>query len=512
MGRAFCSGPGFGLAAIALYGGLGVALTPALAAQANQRPSIAQALDEFEGGELYIHPAQGRDRATGAEDAPLQTITQALAIAAPGTTIVLAPGRYDRDSGEQFPLQIPDGVTLRGNEGDYGDGVLIYGGGSFVSGAAGQQSAAVIASGRAILSGLTLSNAEGHGLWVEQGAPVVTNCLFWGSGQSGMTIGGGSPTVRHSRFYQNQGSGLLISGTATPLVQANRIEDTGYGLTIQGQAAPRLLQNYISGNRSGVVIQGQAYPTLRSNQIVDNREDGVVTLAQAQPDLGTQGQPGYNEFSSNGQYAVNAAASDQIIAAAGNRFLTGSPASRTSGRVDFSGIVAGEQAALASPAQTPLAQAPVAQAPTAQAPINQGSSSLSAPLPTRQASSTAAIRPALASQAPQQRSTGFERNADLLPVPAVSVPVGHVGGMSTVSAGPGGASARRATLRYRVVVEANSTQDQAIVQAIAPGAFITRVNGRAVMQVGAYQRSENATQMQRQLASRGLRAEVQQVR
>lgn len=486
--------------------------TGAIAAAAKPAPQAVEAATQT--SELFVHPTEGGDRAAGGEATPLKTITQALAIATPGTTIHLAPGRYSRESGEQFPLQIPDGVRLEGNGAGYGDGVVIYGGGTFVSDMGGRQNATAIASGRAVLNGLTLSNDSGHGLWIEQGTPTVSNCLFWGSQQSGIAISGGShPAIRHSRFYQNQGSGLSVLGTAAPLVQLNRIEDTGYGLTIGDQANPRLLQNYISGNRSGVVVQGQARPVLRDNHIMQNQHDGVVTIAQAQPDLGTQGQPGRNQFRGNGQYAINAQASTQIIAAAGNEFLTGSPPDRTAGRVDFNSAIAvaplpeRSMASAALPAPAPTSSTPPAVTPPA--------ATLRAAAPPAIRTGTGE-RPAVARRVSVQQNAALpnppqsrpQRSANLLPVPAARVPIGHVGGRATVSAS-GGASYSQP--RYRVVVVADNAQAQAQVRAIAPGAFITRVNGRAVMQAGAYQRSENAGQMQRQLASHGLRAEVQQI-
>ncbi len=507
--------------------------------------AIAQAeISPTEITRLFVHPLQGSDRATGAEDAPLQTITQALLLASPGTTIVLAPGRYSRDGGEQFPLQILDGVTLQGSPDDYGDGVIIQGGGTFMSATAGRQNAAAIASGSAVISGLTLSNDRGHGLWIEQGAPTVTSCLFWGS-QHGVAIGGDSrPTVRHNRFYQNRGSGLSIGGTAAPIIQTNRIEETGYGLTISEQAAPQLRENHIRGNRSGVLIQAQARPQLRGNRILSNREDGVVTIAQAQPDLGLQGQPGGNQFSGNGRYDINAQASNQIIAAAGNEFLTGSPVARTSGRVDFSGVVAAVPSAIATSAgqhpQTlvpaaattsnealrdetpgeaialPVALPPIAptraQNPPARPGFNPIAGLSQSPSPAAALSSPAPQPNPLQAALPQRPNSPPPRRQpsdDLLAVPTAQVPVGYVGGLSRISAASVGGA--RLTPRYRVVVEADSAQAQAVVQAIAPGAFITRVNGRAVMQAGAYQRVENANQMQQQLASRGLRAAVQQM-
>jgi len=523
------------------------AQNPALGLLTTQAPETVEAA-----AYIFVHPVRGSDRATGDQAAPVQTITHALSLAAPGTTVMLSPGRYSRGTGERFPLRISEGVTLEGDVAAYGDGVVIIGGGDFASSIAGRQNAAAIASGTAMVRGITLSNPEGHGLWVESGAVVVSQCLFWGSRQDGIAVGGNSrPRIRHNRFYQNRGNGIAVRGTAAPLIQTNRIENTGYGVAIQDEATPRLLQNYISDNRSGVVVQGRSRPILRQNHITRNRQDGVVVIAQGQPDLGIQGQPGNNRFSSNGQYAINAQASDQIIAAAGNALLTGSPAARLAGRIDTRGLVSLGSADVpgnvrrltpseqpASPLLPSLPVGSTAGSNTADAAVpipvippaqTQGIPNQPAPLPTVAGTAAMTQRPAVNSAAnsagemaivpiaatqrsvsPQRSAAPPPRNRNLLPVPSSRAPLGHVGGRSTVSAAAGGS--QRPASRYRVLVEARSPREQALTRAIAPGAFLTRINGSAVMQAGAYQRRENATQMQRQLANSGLRVQVQHIR
>ena len=99
------------------------------------------------------------------------------------------------------------------------------------------------------------------------------------------------------------------------------------------------------------------------------------------------------------------------------------------------------------------------------------------------------------------------RNTNLLPVPASSAPLGYLGSTPRVSATGGGTPRPR----YRVLVNLRSFREQALVEAIAPGAFVTYISGRPAMQAGAYQQIENANQMQRQLARTGLSAEVQEM-
>src|SRR3954452_20596638 len=58
---------------------------------------------------VHVDPA-GSDAATGTADAPLQTIGRAVALAARGDTVLVAPGRYP----EYVYLNGKSGITFRG--------------------------------------------------------------------------------------------------------------------------------------------------------------------------------------------------------------------------------------------------------------------------------------------------------------------------------------------------------------------------------------------------------------
>ncbi|MDE5068293.1 MAG: DUF1565 domain-containing protein [Trichodesmium sp. St4_bin8_1] len=82
---------------------------------------------------LYVSSSIGRDYRDGTKTTPLKTITYALKIAQPNTTILLAPGTYSRQTGEVFPLILKPKVTIKGNFFNRGKNVLIIGGGNFNS-------------------------------------------------------------------------------------------------------------------------------------------------------------------------------------------------------------------------------------------------------------------------------------------------------------------------------------------------------------------------------------------
>ncbi|PSB04358.1 hypothetical protein C7B76_32130, partial [filamentous cyanobacterium CCP2] len=161
-----------------------------------------------------------------------------------------------------------------------------------------------------------------------------------------------------------------------------------------------------------------------------------------------------------------------------------------------------------------------------QVPIAQPRSNFNAPIeipvPAPESSQVAPV--AVAAQnlpAPPSQSPP----ADVLPVPDGNVPLGNIGSLPTVNvsrnvafrAGGGSTGSassganRRANLRYRVVVDARNEQDQTLVQEIVPSAFRTSVNGRSLIQVGAFNSRDNAEQTVQLLSQSGVRAVIQEM-
>ncbi|WP_333203093.1 MULTISPECIES: DUF1565 domain-containing protein [unclassified Microcoleus] len=129
---------------------------------------------------LYVNPQTGSDSAVGSQSAPFKTIARAIGRAASGTTIQLAPGTYSAASGEQFPLEIPSGVKVIGNETNKGRGILIQGSGKFVSPTAAGQNITILLATNSQLRGVTVTNLDsrGTGVWIESTSPTVANCTF----------------------------------------------------------------------------------------------------------------------------------------------------------------------------------------------------------------------------------------------------------------------------------------------------------------------------------------------
>jgi parallel beta-helix repeat protein len=110
---------------------------------------------------------------------------------------------------------------------------------------------------------------------------------------------------------------------------------------------------------------------------------------------------------------------------------------------------------------------------------------------------------------------------DILPVPDSMPPLGNVG-RSTAAKAPTRIATGDGTsppfpptrhslvgIRYRVVVEVATSDQQAQVKTVVPGAFPTSFKGKVAMQAGAFGDQEKANQLVQELASQGLKAIVE---
>lgn len=272
---------------------------------------------------LFVSPTIGNDATgTGSQRSPLRTLTHALNVAQAGTTIMLSSGTYSTETGEQFPIRLRQGITVYGNPSAQGEGVLIRGGGDFISPTATRQNIAILGVDEATLAGVTVTNPNhrGYGVWVESSSPTIIDSTLTGNQHDGVSVNGTSaPLIQGNHFYRNGANGVTVFGRSHPRIQANVFEQTGYGINVGDSAAPIILNNRIVDNRSGVVAQEQAQLTMRQNVISHNQQNGVVAIAQAHIDMGTAEAHGQNQFSSNGQHDINARVADYPVMAAGNQ-------------------------------------------------------------------------------------------------------------------------------------------------------------------------------------------------
>jgi parallel beta-helix repeat protein len=338
----------FGHAGVALEPPPHLAQTPTAETQATKKV-------------IFVN-SSASENGDGSASTPFKTITQALQQAGSDSIIKLAAGTYSRESGEKFPLRLKPRVTLQGDSSSKGSNIIIKGGGMYMSPTFARQDVAILGADDAVLMGVTVtnSNPRGYGLWIESSSPTVTNNTFTGSNHDGISVTGDSaPIVRNNRFIQNGANGITIYGISKPEIRENVFEQTGYGINVAQRAAPLIAENRIINNRTGVVSQAFTKPVLRNNIIEGNKEDGVVAIANSQPDLGTSTEPGNNQFRQNGRYDINSSAAKRVtISAVGNQVA----ADRSIGNIDFAGtsdVIASNSGVVGADSRAPVRESGV---------------------------------------------------------------------------------------------------------------------------------------------------------
>ncbi|HLO88618.1 MAG TPA: DUF1565 domain-containing protein [Nostocaceae cyanobacterium] len=454
---------------------------------------------------LFVNPSRGDDQAgNGSDRTPYKTITQALLLAQPNTVIMLSPGRYSRETGEIFPIMLKSGVSLQGDISNKGQGVIISGGGEFLSRNFGGQNVAIVGANQASIKGVTVtnSNARGYGIWIESTNTLVEENTFTGSTQDGVAIAGSAtPSINKNYFYSNGANGITISGNSRPEVRENVFQQTGFGINIAQNAMPVVVGNQITGNRSGIVVQANARPVLRQNLIQGNREDGLVIIAQALPDLGDANNPGQNEFRSNSRFDINAKAAKQLIMAVGNNLMS----DRLAGNVDIQGT----SAPIARNPTPPIANAPIAR-----------NLSRSSTLPIPEVPTGGEITFSAPTIPQTNRSTTILTNRNTRQSQLPSLPnnlapandpqqlnyVEFTAPQATPSTPQGNFT--NSGKRYRVYIPVANDQQRQIVKSIISDAFNATWQGKKVMQVGTFSTQENANEVVQLFTNQGLRAIV----
>lgn len=248
--------------------------------QKGKATAIAQA------NTIYVNPQSGSDSGSGSsEGSAYRTISYALQQASSGTVIQLAPGQY---SAESFPIQLKSGVTLRGNENQQGQGVVISGGGTYTSPTFASQNVTIVAGQNSQISGVTVTNTNtrGTGIWVESTNPIIRNNTFTNNNREGVFVtGSGDAKVENNQFVRNLGNGISVARQASGEIRGNTFQQTGDAIVIGGTATTVVANNQIRENRDGVVITEQSRPTLQGNTIESNRDYGIVTIGEAKPNL-----------------------------------------------------------------------------------------------------------------------------------------------------------------------------------------------------------------------------------
>ena len=265
---------------------------------------------------IYVNPTTGSNNNSGSQQAPLKTITQAIKQAASGTKIQLDEGNYNAASGEIFPLIVPFGVTIIGNEKNKGSGIIINGSGRHLSRTFASQNVTFVLSNASRLRGVTVTNSSSRGtaVWIESSAPMVANCTFINSQREGIFVAGNAnPVIKDNIFTQNSANGISITKNSQGEIRGNSCFQTGFGIAIGDNATPKVIDNKIYENRSGIVVSGNARPVLRENVCENNIQDGLTVVANALPNIGNNTNPGNNIFRNNRQFDIQNASINKLI-------------------------------------------------------------------------------------------------------------------------------------------------------------------------------------------------------
>lgn len=146
---------------------------------------------------IVVHPTDPQAEAA--------SLTQALALATAGDTVLVGPGVYSPTrSGEQFPLKIPAHVAVLGAS---KEACIIDGEGQFTPSfhpIRTDMSVVELADG-VWVSGLTITNSGGHGIGAPVGTTVqVSNCILSQHGDHGLYLCGVTEAVvTGCEFFEN---------------------------------------------------------------------------------------------------------------------------------------------------------------------------------------------------------------------------------------------------------------------------------------------------------------------
>jgi parallel beta-helix repeat protein len=265
-------------------------------------------------GRTFNVANNGTDSPTcGKENKPCRSISQAIANASAGDTIVVGPGRYGDlnrngtfgEPGEEFAqglgmINVDKPVTLVSREGsettvlDVGgvaglsavvitSGGVVFGQpkhGFLITGAAsGNNGLATFSISNVIVAGNTASSNGGAGLVVDGSANLLQDNFAIGNTAAGIAIFGSGNEARNNVASSNGSQGFVIVGSGH-LLRDNVAISNAMGFGIQGTDI-QLQRNSALGNNFygiGVEVPG-ASATISKNNIYGNNSvplNGVI--------------------------------------------------------------------------------------------------------------------------------------------------------------------------------------------------------------------------------------------
>lgn len=282
--------------------------------------------------EFYVDAAAGSDSAAGTSGAPFRTLTHALAAAGPDAFIHVAAGRYDSSTGEVFPLVLQAGQTLVGDtlakQGAGPSAPVIDGIGPLAGTWHYWTGATFVGAEGATLAGVRIAGAYtlfAFGVVSKDAGLTVAKTTLEGQLYGGIALeGAGASTIRqnvvgtkgYGMYLWLNTDSLVVRGNAfttcsSPidmvlnpgrlLVQGNDFAGTGSHAILVELGAPRIEGNVFdppNGQSTHGAIWCQNTPCRPVVRGCTFRGARAVNLAPGFADLGTETDPGGNDFGS----------------------------------------------------------------------------------------------------------------------------------------------------------------------------------------------------------------------
>ncbi len=209
---------------------------------------------------MYVDAVLGSDtEGDGSADSPFKTLTFAMTVADSGEVVQMAAGSYGPDSGEISPIEVPDGVTLRGSDVDdciimagvdVFEGILL-GDGSTVETFTlsnrdpvddeNRAGIGISAGGACLIRDVRFNKAFLHSAvrmrnFIESGAAIIEDCAFVVTTElyqsRAMELIVGSNAIVRNCLIQGWRSGIFTNIDSTPLIEHCLITDNRFGIDI----------------------------------------------------------------------------------------------------------------------------------------------------------------------------------------------------------------------------------------------------------------------------------------
>jgi hypothetical protein len=225
------------------------------------------------------------------------TIAAALAAAAPGDTVRLAPGTYAET------IALKDGVRIAGGPSTIDATGFAHG----ITGDASVRSARI--------SGLTVQGAQAQGIFLNGSVGVrIESSTVRGSGAQGLWAMGAQIQMEKVELSANAAQGLVTTDSTVSIEDCRVLDNVYAGLRFDGGSAKVekcLVRN--NGGTGAVRFLGAVRGQLKGSQLVDNRNVGVEIDPYAN---GGEGRPSVelegNTITGSRQYGLYVMAGDVV--------------------------------------------------------------------------------------------------------------------------------------------------------------------------------------------------------